>query len=215
MRKIGPFLAALLGALTNATKMFAAACWAGYEILIADASSVARPGSQGTTARVHYVLRLVDFQLVNIDVTDDKGGETFRRFADQMRPGQLYVADRGYANPPGIAAATSAGAVVMVRYNRGSLPLYDIDGDPIAVRTLKALKKPCRPREWAAVVHPQGHAPIRGRLCALRLPPERGKRRAPACGVSRGTRLLRSPWRWRTSSSSSRPSHETGFHSIW
>ena len=56
MRKMGGFLAALLGALTNAAKNFAAACWAGYEILIVDATSVARPGSQGTTARVHYAL---------------------------------------------------------------------------------------------------------------------------------------------------------------
>jgi hypothetical protein len=36
---------------------------------------------------------------------------------------------------------------VLVRYNRGSLPLYDVDGDPIAVRTkLERLKKPCVPR---------------------------------------------------------------------
>lgn len=100
MRKMGGFLAALLGALTNAAKNFAAACWAGYEILIVDATSVARPGSQGTTARVHYALRLRDLQLISIEVTDDKGGETFRRFANLMRADQLWMGDRGYANPP-------------------------------------------------------------------------------------------------------------------
>ena len=78
--------------------------------------------------------------------------------------------------PHGIATVTSAGADVLVRYNRGSLPLYDTASNLIDVRgKLKALRKPCRPREWAAWVHPQGHAAIRGRLCALRLPPEKAE----------------------------------------
>ena len=93
-----------------------------------------------------------------------------------MRADQLWMGDRGYANPPGIATVTSAGADVLVRYNRGSLPLYDTASNLIDVRgKLKALRKPCRPREWAAWVHPQGHAAIRGRLCALRLPPEKAE----------------------------------------
>ncbi len=176
MRRFGPFLAALLAALTDAAKKFAACCWAGYEIIITDATSVARPGSEGTTGRVHYALRLTDLQLVKIDVTDEKGGETFRRFAEIVGPGQLWIGDRCYANPPGVAEVKARGAEVLVRYNRGSLPLYDVDGDPIAVRTkLERLKKPCVPREWAAWVHAQNHAPIQGRLCALRLPPEKAE----------------------------------------
>jgi hypothetical protein len=52
MRKMGAFLAALLAAMTNAAKRFATEVWAGYEILIADATTVTRPGSEGSTARV-------------------------------------------------------------------------------------------------------------------------------------------------------------------
>lgn len=176
MRKMGGLLAAMLAALTDAAKSFGAQVWAGYEILLVDASSVARPGSQGTTARIHYVLRLTDLEPVGIDVTDDKGGETFRRFAPMIRPGQLWIGDRGYANPPGIAAITSKGADVLVRYNRGSLPLYDGRGDPVDLRQkLQRCKKPCRPRQWAAWVHPRGEEPIRGRLCALRLPDDKAE----------------------------------------
>jgi len=175
MCKFGPFLAAVLVALTDAAKHFSAACWAGYDILIVDASSVARPGSKGTTARVHYALRLSNLQPVQIDVTDDKGGETFRRFAKMARPGQLWLGDRGYANPPGIAAITAKGADVLVRYNRGSLPLYDVNGRLIEVRQklTRRLKQPGVPREWAAWVKPQGGERIRGRLCAVRLPPDK------------------------------------------
>jgi Transposase DDE domain len=174
MRKMGGFLAALLAVITDAAKSFAAERWAGYESLIIDASSVTRPGGEGTTARVHYVVRLADLEPVGIEVTDDKGGETFRRFKQMVRPGQLWIGDRGYANPPGIESVTSRGADVLVRYNRGSLPLYDIDGEPLDVRAkLIKLRKPCRPREWAAWVHPQSGERIRGRLCALRLPPDK------------------------------------------
>jgi len=174
MRKMGAFLAALLAAMTDVARSFAAETWAGYEILIVDASTVVRPGSGGSTARVHYVLRLTDLQPVEIDVTDDKGGETFRRFESRAQPGQLWMGDRVYSNPPGILAITSRGADVLVRYNRGALPLYDVRGVSLNVRLkLRSLRKPNRPREWAVWVHPQGAQPIRGRLCAVRLPPEK------------------------------------------
>jgi len=175
MRKFAPFLAAVLLALTDAAKHFAAACWAGYDILLVDASSVSRPGSKGTTGRVHYALRLSNLQPVQIDVTDDKGGETFRRFAKMARPGQLWVGDRGYANPPGIAAINARGADVLVRYNRGSLPLYDGNGRLLDVldKLTRRMNKPGVPREWAAWVHPQRGERLRGRLCAVRLPPDK------------------------------------------
>jgi hypothetical protein len=176
MRKMGGFLAVLLAAMTNAAREFAAELWGGYDIFIVDATSVARPGSAGTTARVHYVLRLTDLQRVEIDVTDDKGGETFRRFENLAGPNQLWLADRGYANPPGILAITSRGADVLIRYNRGSLPLYDAHGESLNVREkLQRLNKCGRPREWAAWVHAQGCIRIRGRLCAVRLPPDKAE----------------------------------------
>ena len=60
MRRFAPFLTALLAALTNVTRDFAAARWARYEMVVVDASTVSRPGSKGTTVRVHYALRLTD-----------------------------------------------------------------------------------------------------------------------------------------------------------
>jgi len=174
MRKMGAFLASMVAALTDTARSFAAEVWAGYEILIVDATTVTRPGSTGATARVHYALRLTDLQPVLIDVTDEKGGETFRRFKAMVRRGQLWIGDRGYTNPPGVAAITSNGADVLVRHNRWSLPLYDINKQPLDVcRKLKQLAKPCRPREWAAWVHPEDAERVRGRLCAVRLPPDK------------------------------------------
>jgi hypothetical protein len=173
MRKMGAYLASLLVAKTEVHTTFAAERWAGYDIIIVDASSLSRPGSDGTTARVHYALRLTTLLPVQIEVTDDKGGETFRRF--DAKPGELWMGDRGYANPPGIAAVTASKADVLVRFNRGSLPLYDVHGVRMDVpRKLAGLGKPGRVKGWAARVQPAGAtAPIHGRLIAVRLPPEK------------------------------------------
>ena len=172
MRKLGPYLAALLAAKTDVHATFKAEEWAGYDIIIVDATNVSRPGSEGTTARVHFALRLTTLRPVQIDVTDDKGGETFRRFA--AKPNQLWIGDRGYPNPPGVAAVTACGADVLVRFNRGSLPLYDINGQRIDVQSnLNRIGKPGQVKAWAAWVHPQGATPIRGRLIAVRLPADK------------------------------------------
>lgn len=171
MRRIGPFFAALLAAMTETARQFAAERWKGYQILITDASVVTRPGSEGVTARVHYMLRLSDLRVIDVQVTDEKKGESWRRFAKQACAMQLWLGDRVYANPPGIAAVRAKGADVLVRWNRGALPLYDIDGKPLDVSAkLMRLSRPGETREWAAWVHPQDGPKIGGRLCAVRLP---------------------------------------------
>lgn len=171
-RKMGPFVASLAASLADTESQFAAERWASYDMVIVDASTVCRPGAQGTTARVHYALRLTSLQAIDVQVTDDKGGETFRRFHPQA--GQLWIGDRGYANPPGIAFVKSAESEVLVRYNRGSLPLYDIHGHRLDVLAkLSKLAKVGRVHEWAAWVHADGCEPIRGRLVAVRLPAEK------------------------------------------
>jgi len=172
MRKSGPFLYDLLARLVDAEQTFRAERWAGYDIHVVDASCVERPGAKGTTARVHYALRLTTLRPVHIEITDEHGGETFRRF--RVRPDELWMGDRGYANPPGIAHVTDAGGEVMVRLNRGALPLYDVHGRPLDLhRCWQRLRRSGPPRQWFAQVQPEGHAPIRGRLCMVRLPDDR------------------------------------------
>lgn len=174
MRKIGPYIAQLLEMVTSSTELFAPERWAGYDIKLVDATVVTRPGACGTTARVHYGLKLVNLRPEQIQVTDEKGGETFRRFT--ANKGELWMGDRCYATPPGVASITGTGADVLVRYNRGSLPLYDNKGQRIDVlRRLWKLTKVGRVKEWNVWVHPQGSDPIRGRLCATRLPKDKAE----------------------------------------
>jgi len=176
MRKLGPYVAELLEHTTNTKEIFAAERWAGYDIRVVDASTVTRPGACTTTARVHYELQLTSLRPTQIVVTDVHGGESFTNF--EAEPGQLYLGDRGYAHARGIASICAEGADVLVRHAWKYLPLYNGNGTKIDVfQRFKRLRKrkPGRVDEWVAYVHPPEGDPIRGRLCAVRLPADKAK----------------------------------------
>lgn len=175
MRKLGPYLAALVARCVETDhQRFAPERWAGYSIVLVDASSVVCPGAKGTTARVHKAMRLTDLRIRQVFVTDVTGGETLRRF--DPAAGELWICDRGYANPPAIAWAVEHNADVLVRVNRGSLPLYDAQGRSIdVVQKASKLAKPGRARAWQAFVHVEGGQRIQGRLCATRIPADKAE----------------------------------------
>ena len=173
MKKLGPYMQELLGQMVRGEHaVFAPEVWAGYEVVVTDASCVERPGAKGTTARLHYALRLTDLRAVEAHITDHTGGETLRRFQPEID--QLWICDRGYSNAPSIAHATQRNAAVLIRLNRGALPLYDVHGRVVDVREkLGRLGKSGRALEWNVCVHPNEGDAIEGRLVAVRLPPEK------------------------------------------
>jgi hypothetical protein len=66
---------------------------------------------------------------------------------------------------------------VLVRYHRGALPLDDAQGRGFDVMAhVRALQSPEAMAEWSVRVHPTGHAPIEGRLCAVRLDEEQAEK---------------------------------------
>jgi hypothetical protein len=141
--------------------------WAGYTMTLIDGTTLCGPGATGPDARIHTKLRAADVAVLEAMVTDVRGGETFKRFAFESN--ELVLADRIYCNPPGIAHVLENGADVLLRYNRGSLPL-SYQGQPLdvlaRVRTLSG--------ENAVLDLPvsfeQDDERISGRLIATRLP---------------------------------------------
>lgn len=172
MKKLGPYLAAVLQRMVGSAA-FLPEYWGGLTPIAGDATTVQRPGSTGTTARVHYALRLADLSARHIEVTDDKGGETARRF--QAEPGELWLFDRAYANPPGVAAIHGRGAHVIVRYNRGSLPLYDEHDNLLDVDALlrQTSTRGQAYHHSALVKESKKKEGITGRLCWLHLPEDK------------------------------------------
>lgn len=174
-RKLPGYLSELVARMLGSAELFSPARWHGYEVVVADGTTVTRPGADGTTARVLYALRLSDLSVLGCHETDEHGTESLRIF--DVRPGQLWMGDRFYANPYDVAWVVDAGADVLVRYKFNALPLYNAQGQLFDVMDqVRSLRKPGQMAEWPVEVRPKDHKPIPGRLCAVRLPEEEAKK---------------------------------------
>jgi hypothetical protein len=170
MRRAQPYLAALVARMVPVAAG-APEQWGGYEMVCVDATAVSGPGADGTDARLHAVIRLHDLGVVRAEVTGGTGGETLKRFF--WTPGQLVIADRGYANAPGLAWVVDHDADVLVRVNRGSLPLQREDGTPIDVLAwCRSLVGHAAAQVNAQAIAHEGRSRrvIHGRLVGFRLP---------------------------------------------
>jgi hypothetical protein len=167
MRRATPYLQALVERMVSWTAAAKPELWAGYSMTLIDATTLCGPGATGTDARIHTKLRASDVSVLDAMVTDVHGGETLQRFS--FVPGELVLADRIYSNPGNVAHVREHGADVLLRYNRGSLPLSHA-GQPLDVlariRTLSGddavLDLP------VSIEHDDER--INGRLIATRLP---------------------------------------------
>jgi hypothetical protein len=177
MRKAQPYLADMVKRMvSDVGKQATPERWAGYEMVCLDGSTVSSPGSEGTDARIHCVVRLHDLRISDVRVTDSSEGETLRRFI--WEPGQLVIVDRGYSNAPGIAWTVDHGADVLVRVNRGALPLHDSDAESIDIldwcRDLPGHRAIERSVTIAYVVG-KLRRELKGRLIGFRLPDDEAK----------------------------------------
>ena len=170
VKKSGGWLGDILTQMTSSDLLFAPEQWKGFEVVVGDATVVTRPGTKGTDARVHYLVKLSDFTYTHCEVTDEHGGEKLSRLG--LQPGQLGVLDRAYCNPPALVYTKKQQADLLVRYNRGSLPLYDERGQSFDVQlAVDSLSQPGDIAEWDVWVQPKGTRPIPVRLLARKLTP--------------------------------------------
>lgn len=138
---------------------------ARHRLRAVDATTVEEQGGAGTDWRVHYTLRLPDLSCDFFELTDEHGGETYRRIP--VDHGDLLLADRGYSNAAGVAAVRAAGGDVLVRWNSFSFPLKTMGGYPFdALKELNQMSKR-GVREWSVSFTHEGQKHT-GRLCAIR-----------------------------------------------
>ena len=170
MAKIGKYLEALVALMVDQTA-YSATAWGGYELFAADATCVERPGATGTTARLHYALRLSTLSPRAIRITDETGGETMRNFDPEE--GELWIVDRGYSNPPCVETVLDAKADILVRLNRHSMPLYTANAMPIDVASLlrSTTDRGCA-HERKVYVRTKSGRMLAARLCWIRLSPD-------------------------------------------
>jgi hypothetical protein len=174
MCRAAPYLRELVTRMLDWPLEGAPERWGGYIFTAVDATVVSGPGSIGTDARIHTKLRVADVSFADVQVTDEKVGETFLRFT--WESGELAVADRAYCATRGIRYVMDSGADVLVRYRLGGIPLCTLEG--VAIEVLD-LAQPLAVGEILDVdvqVPVDGRAPIEGRLIAMRLPPDAADR---------------------------------------
>jgi len=151
--------------------------WGGRKVRILDGTLIKEPGARGQQRRIHYSLRVPSLECDYFELTPVAGpgnGEVLDRFPGA--PGDLVLADRGFAKPPGIEALTQQGADVIVRLNTSSLPLFTADGGVFPLREkLREIQRPGQVAEWNVVVHGPKRT-ISGRLCVIRKSEEATRR---------------------------------------
>ena len=102
----------------------------GLRLLAVDATVLCGPGAKGTDQRLHVVYDLGSGLPVSVDLTDAKGGETFRRHSS-FGSGDLVMADACYGVGPGLLSALRTGARLLVRFNFETIRLLGEDEEKI------------------------------------------------------------------------------------
>lgn len=134
-------------------------------IMIADGSAVQEPGSKGLSNRIHYSLELSSLHCGEVKITGPEGAESFSQFT--VRPGDLWMGDRGYAKRSGIHHVVSQGGNVLVRIGINSMVLEDEQGERFdLLKHLRTLKRQ-QAGDWPVVVPYNGNQ-IMGRICAVK-----------------------------------------------
>jgi hypothetical protein len=175
MRQAGPWLQALAKGMLECSPLRSSfgAVPEGRRLRVVDATHVSEPGSTGTDWRIHFVLQLPSLDCDFFEITDQSGGESFRRLP--VEPGDIVLGDRGYCHREGVAHVVAAGGDVVVRLNASSFPLRDTEGERLdllaTLRTLRDLE----PGSWPVSFEAQGRR-WPARLCAIRKSPEAAER---------------------------------------
>jgi hypothetical protein len=109
-------------------------------VRLIDATSVSGPHSRGSEWRLHMDYRLLDGCFGAAMLSDGRLSEGLHHFSFQ--PGELVVADRGYAKATGLLKVVAEGADFLVRIGWRSLVLRRANGRPLdLLNLLKSLPR--------------------------------------------------------------------------
>lgn len=186
LRACGPWVQALLRRMLPLAQ--GDTLPAGHRFVVIDASSIQAPGATGTDHRLHIAMDLLSLQFLEVLVSDVHTGETLKHFT--LGPGDVAVADRGYAQCQGMSAAVAQGADLIVRLNPFSVVLSDAAGAPVERGVTLKRQKTETLRTLAVTLRSAGgQHEVRGWVHAYRLNAEQANRARQKCrqGHKKGT----------------------------
>src|SRR5215470_16088982 len=178
LRACGPWVQALLRRMLPLTQ--GDTLPAGRRFVVIDASSIQAPGATGTDHRLHIAMDLWSLQFLEVLVSDVHTGETLKHFT--LAPGDVAVADRGYAQCQGMSAVVAQGADLIVRLNPFSVVLRDAVGAPLELCATLKRQHTDTLRTLAVTLRATGgQHEVRGWVHAYRLNAEHANRARQKC----------------------------------
>jgi hypothetical protein len=131
-----------------------------------DGTLVTEPGRTGSSWRIHYSIDLSTLRCDSVEIFEKATGETFKRFP--VRPGDVLLGDRVYANRPGIGHVLSSGGDVITRLPFTNVPLVDKKGREVELlRHLRTIKGH-QVKEWHWLMPCREENSIKVRVCATK-----------------------------------------------
>jgi Transposase DDE domain len=99
----------------------------GRRWLLIDGSTVQVPGAKGTSYRIHLSWDWVKQEIVEIQITDNKTGESLKLY--QIEAGDIVTADRGYCRFEDCQYVLNQAGELVIRYAPHQLTLVDEEGE--------------------------------------------------------------------------------------
>lgn len=139
--------------------------WADRRIRLVDGSIIKEPGVTGSQWRLHYSVGLPSLDCQEVILSTPKEGETLRRFS--VNAGDVFIADRCYANARGVAHVVQGGGDVIIRCNLVTLPLYDRLGNRLQILSYLRDVRVGQCMQWPVQIKCDKQW-IKGHLCAIK-----------------------------------------------
>ena len=178
LRACGPWIKATLRQMLPLSVM--SALPQGLRFLVIDASTVPAPGAKGTDHRLHIAMDLVSLEFIEVLISDVHTGETLKHFT--LAPGDVAVADRGYAQVQGMSEALKRGAALIVRLNPFSVVVKDARAQPLSLHdALRRQKTETIRTVEVRLQSSDGQDEVHGWVHAYRLSAEQAGRARQQC----------------------------------
>ena len=136
-------------------------------LVLTDGITIQRPGSKGTTWRLHAQWHLGTGQWEHVELTDAHGAESLTRL--RLRPDDVVLADRNYAKPTALAWMVAQKAHVIVRFGWNALRFQTLNGEPWSVMDAVRQLRDAAPGEWwVQISGTKDRPPLKVRIVAMR-----------------------------------------------
>jgi len=174
LKRCNRWLGVLIVALLKARRLRLPTRSGELRLRIQDATTISRPGSRGTDWRLHISLNVGEGRIDGVELTDAHGGETLARFP--VQPGEIRLADSGYAHPHGLGTVLCEEGRIVVRINWQSLHLEHETGQRFDVAAwLAEIEKTAQGTQERMVWLPTTEGRFKLRLIACPLPPDKAE----------------------------------------